>query len=242
MAHIILTGATGQAGSAVLAYALSSPAVSRVSLLSRRPVKLAESSPKANVIIHSDFSSYPEAILDQLRGATACIWAQGISSQGMSEDEYTRITLDYPVAAAKAFAGLAERMNFVYFSGEGGDMEEKASTMFGRIKGRAESRLLALQKDGEYPSLRVYNIRPAIINPQGNYLAERSVTLHDRASTWVGGLASVVWKSFVIPSDKLAKACTDLAVGDGEAVPAGEGVEADGRLLRNTALRRLAGL
>jgi hypothetical protein len=33
--------------------------------------------------------------------------------------EYIKITLDYPVAAAEAFAGLSDSFNFVYVSGEG---------------------------------------------------------------------------------------------------------------------------
>lgn len=76
MAHIIITGATGQAGSAVLAYALSSPAISRVSVLSRRPVKLAEGNPKATVLIHKDFEQYPAEVLEHLKDARGCIWAQ----------------------------------------------------------------------------------------------------------------------------------------------------------------------
>ena len=240
MAHIILTGATGSAGSAILAYAIKSPAIARVSVLSRRPVKLAENEPKAQVIIHKDFNDYPTDVLKQLKGATGCIWAQGISSVGMSEDEYTKITLDYPVAAAKAFAGLGDNMNFVYMSGEGASSEEKSMQMFGRIKGRAENTVLALSK--EYPSLSVYNIRPAAINPQGNYLAERKTTMQDRASTWLGGLFEVVWKGMVISTERLARVCIDLATGDGKPIASGQGVESDGRLLRNTALRRLSSM
>ena len=236
-----MTGATGTAGAAILKYALDSPTISTISVLSRRPVKLAENQPKAKVILHKDFESYPPELLDQLQGATGCIWAQGISSRGMKEDEYAKITVDYPMAAAKAFSGLGEKMNFVYMSGEGANMDEsKAGQMFGRVKGRAEKQLLELGND--LPALNIYNIRPAIINPQGNYLQERSPTLHDRLSTGLGGIAGVVWKSFVIPTDRLAKACVDLAVGDGKPVPEGVGVEAERRLLRNTALRRLAGM
>ena len=240
MAHIIVTGATGTAGAAVLAYALNAPSISRISVLSRRPVKLAENQPKANVVIHKDFENYPQDVLDQLRGATGCIWAQGISSRGMNETDYTKITIDYPVAAAKAFSTLGDKMNFVYMSGEGADTQEKSSFMFGRIKGQAENAMLALPR--EYPSLSIYNIRPATINPEGSYLQERSPTMQDRLSTGLGGILEKVWKSFVIPTNKLAKACADLATSDGKPIPAGEGVEADGRLLRNTALRRMAGI
>ena len=159
MAHIILTGATGSAGSAVLAHALASPSISRVSILSRRPVKLAENQPKASVIIHEDYEKYSQDVLEQLKGATGCIWAQGISSQGMKEADYVKITVDYPVAAAKAFSTLGDKMNFVYMSGEGAQSSEKSSLMFGRIKGRAENTILGLSK--EHPSLHVFNGQPA---------------------------------------------------------------------------------
>ncbi|KAK4953100.1 hypothetical protein LTR10_008806 [Elasticomyces elasticus] len=234
MAHIILTGATGQAGAEVLAHALKSSTISRVSILSRRPVKLAENEPKANVILHADFEHYPSDVLDQLKGATGCIWAQGISSAGMKEDDYTKITVDHPVAAAEAFASLGSKMNFVYMSGEGADISGKATLMFGRVKGRAERELLNMQAG--HASLKVYAIRPAIINPNGRYLAERAIKLQDRASTWLGKAFSLLRPSFEIPADDLAKVCVDLATGDGK------GVEESGRLLSNIALRRLAGL
>ena len=161
MAHLILTGCTGNAGSAVLSYCLTAPNVGRVSILSRRPVKLAEGNPKANVIIHSDYRSYPEYILQELKGATGCIWGMGISSVGMSESDYKTIEHDYPLAGAKAFSSLGPSMNFVYVSGEGVDPEGKGSMMFSRIKGLTEKDLLAAQS--EHPSLHVYNLRPGYI-------------------------------------------------------------------------------
>jgi uncharacterized protein YbjT (DUF2867 family) len=141
MAHIILTGATGTTGSAVLIHALSSPTIRKITILSRRPVDLAASQPKAQVIIHKDYDHYPPELLADLRGATACIWAQGISSRGLQEDEYAKITVYYPLAAARAFAGLGERMNFVYVSGEGADVAEKVPFMYGRVKGESFDRV-----------------------------------------------------------------------------------------------------
>jgi uncharacterized protein YbjT (DUF2867 family) len=136
MAHIILTGATGTSGSAVLLHALASPAVQHITILSRRPVALVDSQPKTKVIIHEDYEQYPPELLSQLSGATACIWAQGISSRGMQEKDYSKITIDYPLAAAKAFSGLGEKMNFIHVSGEGADMSGKGMFMYGRVKGK----------------------------------------------------------------------------------------------------------
>ena len=243
----ILTGATGTAGAAVLSAALASPSISHISILSRRPVHLAATSPKAHVIIHQDFSSYPPDVLDQLRGATACIWAQGISSLGVKEGEYAKITVDYPLAAAKAlaspaFLGDAEgkgKMNFIYLSGEGANADPHAKgQLFARVKGRAERELLALS----YPNLHVYALRPAIINPQGRYLAQRAPTLQDRLSTGLGAVAEGLCKGYVVSTEGLARACLGLAVGDGGPVEEGKGVEGEGRLLRNWAVRRLGGM
>lgn len=244
MAHIIVTGATGMAGSAILAECLASPAVAKVSVLSRRPVKLAEGNPKANVVLHSEYGSYPKSILDQLRGATGCIWAQGKSQLGMTEADYTSLTHDWPIAAAKAFADLPTdqaKMKFVYISGEGADMEEKTSTMFGRIKGRTEKHLIAVAS--ETPSLSAYNLRPAAIDPMGKHTSDQPFSLtRDMPVKILGPLLRLAWPSMHTPANKLGEVSLRLATGDGAPVPEGKGVEANGWTLRNTAIRRLAGL
>lgn len=243
MAHIIVTGATGLAGSAILAECLASPAVAKVSVLSRRPVKLAEGNPKANVLIQSDYASYPSSILDQLRGATGCIWAQGKSSVGMSEEEYTTLTHTWPITAAKAFADLPasqEKMKFVYISGEGADPTEKASAMFGRIKGRAEKDLITAAKDT--PGLATYNLRPGAIDPMGSRIADQPFSVVGNLLGLLRPVIRVVYPSMHTPTSKLAEVSIKLATGDGAPVPEGAGVEADGWTLKNTAIRRLAGL
>ena len=58
---------------------INTPAVTTVSVLARRPVPQAEGHGKVKVIIQKDFGSYPEELLEQLRGAEGCVWAQGIS-------------------------------------------------------------------------------------------------------------------------------------------------------------------
>lgn len=80
MAHIILTGCTGTAGSAVLARCIATSTITKISVLSRRPVKQATGVEKVNVIIHNDFSSYSDEVLLQLKGAMGCVWALGISA------------------------------------------------------------------------------------------------------------------------------------------------------------------
>jgi hypothetical protein len=244
MAHIIVTGATGLAGSAILAECLASPAVAKVSILSRRTVSFAEANPKANVIIHSDYSAYPSSTLNQLRGATGCIWAQGKTSVGMQEEEYTALTHDWPLAAAEAMAKLpenGEKFKFVYISGEGADPTEKASQMFGRIKGRAEKNLLALT--AARPGLSVYNLRPGAIDSMGNDPRNKPFSIMaDLPGRILGPILKLVYPSMHTPTKSLAEVSVRLATGNGQYLAGDKGVEAEGWTLRNTAIRRLAGL
>ncbi len=86
MVHLILTGATGLVGSAVLHHMINTPAVTKVSVLSRRPVTQAEGHEKVKVIIHKDYTTYPSEILAQLKDAEGVVWAQGISSTQVNKE------------------------------------------------------------------------------------------------------------------------------------------------------------
>jgi NAD dependent epimerase/dehydratase family enzyme len=86
MVHLILTGGTGLIGSAVLHQMLTHEGVSRISILSRRPVKMAEGhEDKVNVIIHKDYKNYDQALLNQLKDAHGCVWAQGVSQNDVNK-------------------------------------------------------------------------------------------------------------------------------------------------------------
>ena len=83
--HLILTGATGLVGAAVFDNMLAQQSISRISILSRRPVAMAEGHDKAKVIIHNDFGVYSEALLDELRDAKGCVWALGVSQNDVDK-------------------------------------------------------------------------------------------------------------------------------------------------------------
>jgi hypothetical protein len=84
MVHLILTGATGLVGSSVLHQMLVHDGVSRISILSRRPVKMAEGhKDRVKVIIHEDFEQYDAALLEQLKDAHGCVWALGVSQNAV---------------------------------------------------------------------------------------------------------------------------------------------------------------
>lgn len=86
--HLILTGATGLVGSAVLDAMLQNQAISKISILSRRPVQMAEDvkDSRVHVINHKDFESYPPALLAELKDADGCVWALGTSQNNVNKE------------------------------------------------------------------------------------------------------------------------------------------------------------
>lgn len=86
--HLILTGATGLVGSGVLDAMIKSKDITKISILSRRPVAMAEAArdPRINVVINTDFEKYDPAVLAKLKGATGCVWALGISQTQVGKE------------------------------------------------------------------------------------------------------------------------------------------------------------
>jgi uncharacterized protein YbjT (DUF2867 family) len=151
---LIVTGATGFVGAEVLRQALEDPAIEQVVVLVRRSVGFTH--PKLRECVLKDFLDYAP-VAGQLK-ADACIWCLGVSQTEVSEEDYIRITHGYTVAAFKAMLAENPELRFCFLSGRAADPEEKASTLYGRIKGRTERDLALLGP-------RVFNFRPAFIKP-----------------------------------------------------------------------------
>ncbi|CAH0041753.1 unnamed protein product [Clonostachys rhizophaga] len=170
--HLILTGATGLVGSGVLDAMLKMKDVTKISILSRRPVPMADDAkdPRVNVIINKDFEKYDPTILSQLSGATGCVWALGISQTQVDKEQYVKITKTFAVEAAKAFATLPpkdEPFRFVYVSGGGATVEPGRFTqIFGRVKGETELELAELRKNN--PLLQTMSMRAGWVDPSAH--------------------------------------------------------------------------
>ncbi|KJK67403.1 hypothetical protein P875_00117165 [Aspergillus parasiticus SU-1] len=247
--RLILTGATGMVGSAALNHVLSLPPgeVSHLYILARKSVPIAENRPDVTVIEHKNFNEYSPELLEKLKDADGCIWALGISQTQVSKEEYVKITVDYPLAAAKAFSGLSDSFNFVYVSGEGATQEPGRFTpYYGRIKGDCESALIELSK--KYPSLKPYSVRPGLVDPTYDSPTLASVMQRpDFTATkrmllgTIGPLTRQFYSKGVSPTKDLGRFLTDLAKGNGQPLT-GEGVSGNGWIISNAAFRREAGL
>ena len=76
-------------GEGVLLECLDHPDVERVLVINRKPGGVSH--PKLREIIHADFFDLAP-IEQQLIGYNGCFFCLGVSSVGMSEEEYKRIT------------------------------------------------------------------------------------------------------------------------------------------------------
>src|SRR4051794_27738834 len=86
--------------------------------------------PKLVEVVHADFSDF-SAIADRFAGVDACLFCLGVSSAGMTEADYTRITYDTTMAAARLVPRTAV---FIYVSGAG----TGGRSMWARVKGKTE--------------------------------------------------------------------------------------------------------
>ena len=152
---VILTGATGMAGEGVLYECLQHPDVEEVLIINRKPAEVTH--PKLKEILHKDFFDL-SAVEEQMKGYNACFFCLGVSSIGMKEPEYYKITHDLTLNFAQAAVRQNTDMTFCYISGASTDSTEKGRSMWARVKGKTENDLMKL------PFKAVYNFRPGYMH------------------------------------------------------------------------------
>jgi len=151
--NVLIFGATGMVGQGVLRESLLEAAVTSVVTVGRSATGLRDD--KLHEIVGADLAKLSRG----LTGFDACFFCLGVSSVGMSEAAYTRITYDLTMEIAQALAATNSGMTFVYVSGAGTDSTEKGRSMWARVKGRTENALKRL------PFPAAYMFRPAAIVP-----------------------------------------------------------------------------
>ena len=153
---VLIFGATGMIGQAVLRESLLDPQIDRVTVVGRNPT--GQHHPKLRELIHADLGDL-SPIAEGLAGHDACFWCVGVSSAGMSEAEYTRVTCDLTLSAARSLAASSPHLTFVFVSGMGADSSERGRVMWARVKGKTENALR------ELPLHASYVVRPAFVQP-----------------------------------------------------------------------------
>jgi uncharacterized protein YbjT (DUF2867 family) len=217
---VILFGATGMVGQGVLRECLADPDVEKVLAIGRSAT--GQRHEKLQELVHKDLTDY-SAIEAQLVGYDACFFCLGISSAGMTEQDYRRITYDVTLAAAQTLAKLNSSMTFVYVSGAGTDSSASGRSMWARVKGETENALLKL------PFKAAYMFRPAFIQPMHG---EKSRTALYNAFYVVLGPLYPLWRAlfpkYVTTTEQVGRAMLRVAKRG-----------ADSRLIENQDINEL---
>jgi uncharacterized protein YbjT (DUF2867 family) len=153
---VVLFGATGMVGQGVLRECLLDPDVVEVLTIGRSAT--GQQHPKLRELVYRDLFDL-SAAESQLSGVDACFFCLGVTSLGMTEEDYRRVTYDIALTAARTLVALNPGMTFIYVSGAGADSSEQGRTMWARVKGKAENDLQKL------PFKAFYSFRPALIVP-----------------------------------------------------------------------------
>lgn len=153
---VIITGASGMVGEGVLIACINHPEVAEILLVNRK--SLHHTHPKVKEIIVKDFMHLAENVAD-MKGYDACFFCAGISSVGMKEEDYYKITYEITLHFAKTLVSQNPNMVFDYVSGASTDSTEVGKVMWARVKGKTENDLMKLPFKG------VYAFRPGFMKP-----------------------------------------------------------------------------
>lgn len=145
-------------GEGVLIECLAHPDVEQILVVGRRTCGRVH--PKMTEILHNDFMNI-SPIADMLAGYDAFFFCMGVSSIRKKEDEYYKLTYELTINFAVEFKkqNPDRKITFCYVSGYATDSSERGKSMWARIKGKTENRLIEIFGNG------AYMFRPGYMKP-----------------------------------------------------------------------------
>lgn len=195
---VIITGTTGMVGEGVLIECLRHPDVTEVLSVSRKASGISHS--KLREYIVSDFLSLKPGD-EKLKGYDACFFCAGVSSIGMKEPEFTKLTYDTTLTFAKAVSPNPN-MFFMYVSGGGTDSSEKGRQMWARVKGKTENDLMKL------PFKQAFGFRPGfMVATEG----QTRVLKYYKYFTWLFPILKVVAPGIINDMSQVGLAMIEAA-------------------------------
>ena len=194
MKKVIVAGSSGMIGQLILNRCLNDAAVGEVISLVRRPMEIEH--PKLHEIVLDDFLDYTSQHA-HFTSVDAVYYCVGVYTGAVDRERFRQITIDYPMALARAVQLVSPKSSFVLLSGQGADRKEKSRLMFALDKGIVENRLLSLWGN------QFYACRPGYIYPvqkrkEPNFSYSLSRKLYP--------VLKYLGKKFSITSEELAQA------------------------------------
>ena len=197
--RILLTGATGTAGSGALRAAIADPETEGVTVLARRAPKTSHE--KVLFVRHDDFLDYSQA-QGSLLGHDAALWCLGTSQNRVDRPTLHRVTVEFAVAGAKALMAANPDIHFLHLSGAGADPTQQARMPFAKEKGQAEVALDQLGLAG------LWHFRPGYIHP--NAPMEKPL-FQDRLMLFVEPMFRRFASRHMVDADDLGRAMLEVA-------------------------------
>jgi len=143
-------------GEGVLKECIADATVTDILLLNRKTINPDHKKVK-EILVHDFFEL--KKIEHDITGFTACFFCIGTSAVGKKEAAYHKITYDLTINFAETFLEQNPNSVFCYVTGQGTDSSEKGKTMWARVKGKTENKLLGMSFKS------AYMFRPGYIQP-----------------------------------------------------------------------------
>jgi uncharacterized protein YbjT (DUF2867 family) len=190
-------------GQGALRECLLDPDVTEVLVVGRSP--LGRQHAKIREIVHKDLYDL-SAVAPQLAGYDACFFCLGVSSAGMNQANYTKVTHDLTLAVAHVLAQQNPQMVFLYVSGTGTDSTERGKSMWARVKGRTENDLL------REPFRAAYMLRPGYIHPMHGVKSKTPLyRVMYIALRWLYPVLRLVARKYVITTEDMGRGMIKIA-------------------------------
>jgi uncharacterized protein YbjT (DUF2867 family) len=164
-------------GQGVLRECLQRPEVTKVISVGRTP--LEQKHEKLEELLRKDLYDWSGAEA-QLTGIDAVFFCLGVSSGGMSEADYKKVSYDLPMGVARVLKQTSPNLTFCFISGAGTDSTGQGRTMWARVKGQTENDLQQLGFKA------VYCFRPGYIQPMDGIVSKTpSYRTMYKFTTWL---------------------------------------------------------
>jgi nucleoside-diphosphate-sugar epimerase len=154
--NVIITGVTGMVGEGILYACLDSNKVEKILIISRKPSLINH--PKVKEIIHADFNNF-DSFSENISEYNACFHCLGVSSVGMKEEQFNKLTFELTKAMVDCFSSLNPKIAYTYVSGVGTDGSEKGKSIWARVKGKTENYIRSIPNQG------AFMFRPGYLQP-----------------------------------------------------------------------------
>ena len=162
--EVMIFGASGTVGDGMLKALLTDKNVQKIQVITRRLTPRIEEGVESGKVVvtkHMNYMDYAP-IKEKLLNVNAVYWAIGTSARNVSDEKYTEIHVDFPVAFIKFWLSLntAKQKSLHLITGAG----TAADSWFhwAREKAKAENELTALAQGA---GLRFIAYRPSFVMP-----------------------------------------------------------------------------